>query len=49
MNHRLAAVLMSLVFSGCYTTKLYNTDEVDTFRERVVPGRTRIQTSSVWA
>lgn len=49
MNHRLAAVLMSLVFSGCYTTKLYNTDDVDTFKERVVPGRTHIQTSGVWA
>lgn len=49
MNHRLAAVLMSLVFSGCYTTKLYNTDDVDTFKERIVPGRTHIQTSGVWA
>ena len=49
MKNRLAVVLMSLVFSGCYTTKLYNTDDVDTFKERIIPGRTHIETSGVWA
>ncbi len=47
MSMRVIA-LLTVWLSGCYTTRLYNTDDIDTFKERMVPGRTFYTTSSVW-
>ena len=49
MRTLVLALLASLSLAGCYTTRLYHTADVDTFKERMLPGRTHYVTSGVWA